>query len=109
MKRKQSIYLGIMIVTLVSLYSCDRRTSDPPPEPTPEVINPQTSREDEAIYQYQSTITNVIGALVRYSETEKAYYLDLSADDAKSIGFTDEEYNNALKFVVMLNNNTTEK
>ncbi|MBR8704068.1 hypothetical protein [Porphyromonas levii] len=94
----------LLIVVFLGLFSCSpqEHLKVDSSENESEFTTDKPSRE-ELLFLYQKNTDNALIELVRYSESEKEFILDLSIEDAKSIGITDEEYNNILKIVEKLN------
>lgn len=59
--------------------------------------------DNEVIYRNQTDKNNMIGGLIRYDYDEKKYILDISEQDARSLGITPEEYEQVQKRVEQMN------
>lgn len=59
--------------------------------------------DNEVIYRSQTDKTNMVGGLIRYDYNEKEYILDISEEDALSIGITSEEYEQVQQRVEQMN------
>lgn len=59
--------------------------------------------DNEVIYRNQTDKNNMIGGLIRYDYDEKKYILDISEQDALSLGITSEEHEQVQKRVEQMN------
>ena len=94
----------ISLTALLCAVSCKEETELQVPNPPPPHTNVKSAElDDEAVYRFQTDKNQMLNSMIRYDYTQKKYILDLSEQDASSIGITTQMYKDALKRVEEMN------
>lgn len=59
--------------------------------------------DKEVIYHNQTNKNNMLGSLIRYDYNNNIYVLDISKEDAISLGITSDEFEQAKRSVEQMN------
>ena len=94
----------ISLTALLCAVSCKEETELQVPNPPPPHTNVKSAElDDEAVYRFQTDKNQMLNSLIRYDYTKKKYVLDISEQDARSIGVTTQMYKDAIKRVEEMN------
>lgn len=94
----------ISLTALLCAVSCKEETELQVPNPPPPHTNVKSAElDDEAVYRFQTDKNQMLNSMIRYDYTKKKYVLDISEQDASSIGITTQMYKDALKRVEEMN------
>ena len=94
----------ISLTALLCAVSCKEETELQVPNPPPPHTNVKSAElDDEAVYRFQTDKNQMLNSMIRYDYTQKKYILDLSEQDASSIGITTQMYKDAIKRVEEMN------
>lgn len=94
----------ISLTALLCAVSCKEETELQVPNPPPPHTNVKSAElDDEAVYRFQTDKNQMLNSMIRYDYTQKKYILDLSEQDARSIGVTTQMYKDAIKRVEEMN------
>lgn len=94
----------ISLTALLCAVSCKEETELQVPNPPPPHTNVKSAELDnEAIYRFQTDKNQMLNSMIRYDYTKKKYVLDISEQDARSIGVTTQMYKDAIKRVEEMN------
>lgn len=101
MKTRYTIFaLSILLGAL----SCSKDTVQPHPKgPTFGENTGDLPLDSNDIYYSQTDKNRMLNSMIRYDNTQKKYILDLSEQDARSIGITTQMYKDAIKRVEEMN------
>ena len=101
MKTRYTIFA---LSILLGVLSCNEETVQPPPKgPTFGENTADWPIDSNDIYYSQTDKNRMLNSMIRYDYTQKKYILDLSEQDASSIGITTQMYKDALKRVEEMN------
>ena len=88
----------ISLTALLCAVSCKEETELQVPNPPPPHTNVKSAElDDEAVYRFQTDKNQMLNSMIRYDYTKKKYVLDISEQDARSIGVTTQMYKDAIK------------
>lgn len=94
----------ISLTALLCAVSCKEETELQVPNPPPPHTNVKSAElDDEAVYRFQTDKNQMLNSMIRYDYTKKKYVLDISEQDARSIGVTTQMYKDAIKRVEEMN------
>ena len=94
----------ISLTALLCTVSCKEETELQVPNPPPPHTNVKSAELDnEAVYRFQTDKNQMLNSMIRYDYTKKKYVLDISEQDARSIGITTQMYKDAIKRVEEMN------
>ena len=94
----------ISLTALLCAVSCKEETELQGPNPPPPHTNVKSAElDDEAVYRFQTDKNQMLNSMIRYDYTKKKYVLDISEQDARSIGVTTQMYKDAIKRVEEMN------
>ena len=94
----------ISLTALLCAVSCKEETELQVPNPPPPHTNAKSAElDDEAVYRFQTDKNQMLNSMIRYDYTKKKYVLDISEQDARSIGITTQMYKDAIKRVEEMN------
>lgn len=94
----------ISLTALLCAVSCKEETELQVPNPPPPHTNVKSAElDDEAVYRFQTDKNQMLNSMIRYDYTKKKYVLDISEQDARSIGITTQMYKDAIKRVEEMN------
>jgi hypothetical protein len=94
----------ISLTALLCAVSCKEETELQVPNPPPPHTNVKSAELDnEAVYRFQTDKNQMLNSMIRYDYTKKKYVLDISEQDARSIGVTTQMYKDAIKRVEEMN------
>ena len=94
----------ISLTALLCAVSCKEETELQVPNPPPPHTNAKSAElDDEAVYRFQTDKNQMLNSMIRYDYTKKKYVLDISEQDARSIGVTTQMYKDAIKRVEEMN------
>ena len=94
----------ISLTALLCTVSCKEETELQVPNPPPPHTNVKSAELDnEAVYRFQTDKNQMLNSMIRYDYTKKKYVLDISEQDARSIGVTTQMYKDAIKRVEEMN------
>lgn len=94
----------ISLTALLCAVSCKEETELQVPNPPPPHTNVKSAELDnEAVYRFQTDKNQMLNSMIRYDYTKKKYVLDISEQDARSIGITTQMYKDAIKRVEEMN------
>jgi hypothetical protein len=94
----------ISLTALLCAVSCKEETELQVPNPPPPHTNVKSAELDkEAVYRFQTDKNQMLNSMIRYDYTKKKYVLDISEQDASSIGITTQMYKDAIKRVEEMN------
>ena len=94
----------ISLTALLCAVSCKEETELQVPNPPPPHTNVKSVELDnEAVYRFQTDKNQMLNSMIRYDYTKKKYVLDISEQDARSIGITTQMYKDAIKRVEEMN------
>ena len=94
----------ISLTALLCAVSCKEETELQVPNPPPPHTNVKSAElDDEAVYRFQTDKNQMLNSMIRYYYTKKKYVLDISEQDARSIGVTTQMYKDAIKRVEEMN------
>lgn len=94
----------ISLTALLCTVSCKEETELQVPNPPPPHTNVKSAELDnEAVYRFQTDKNQMLNSMIRYDYTKKKYVLDISEQDARSIGVTTQMYKDAIKRVEKMN------
>lgn len=94
----------ISLTALLCTVSCKEETELQVPNPPPPHTNVKSAElDDEAVYRFQTDKNQMLNSMIRYDYTKKKYVLDISEQDARSIGVTTQMYKDAIKRVEEMN------
>ena len=94
----------ISLTALLCAVSCKEETELQVPNPPPPHTNVKSVELDnEAVYRFQTDKNQMLNSMIRYDYTKKKYVLDISEQDARSIGVTTQMYKDAIKRVEEMN------
>ena len=97
-------YTIIALSILLGVLSCNEDTVHPHPKgPTFGENTGDLPIDSNDIYYSQTDKNRMLNSMIRYDYTQKKYILDLSEQDASSIGITTQMYKDALKRVEEMN------
>lgn len=101
MKTKNII---IVLVLLFGTFSCKDEVEPQYPKGAGIQGNVENiTLDNEIIYRNQTDKNSMMNSLIRYNYTDKKYILDISEQDALSIGITSEIYERVQKRVEQMN------
>ena len=96
--------ITISLTALLCAVSCKEETELQVPNPPPPHTNVKSAELDnEAVYRFQTDKDQMLNSMIRYDYTKKKYVLDISEQDARSIGVTTQMYKDAIKRVEEMN------
>ena len=96
--------ITISLTALLCAVSCKEETELQVPNPPPPHTNVKSAElDDEAVYRFQTDKNQMLNSMIRYDYTKKKYVLDISEQDARSIGVTTQMYKDAIKRVEEMN------
>lgn len=94
----------ISLTAFLCAVSCKEETELQVPNPPPPHTNVKSAELDnEAVYRFQTDKNQMLNSMIRYDYTKKKYVLDISEQDARSIGITTQMYKDAIKRVEEMN------
>ena len=94
----------ISLTALLCAVSCKEETElQVPNPPSPHTNVKSAELDDEAVYRFQTDKNQMLNSMIRYDYTKKKYVLDISEQDARSIGVTTQMYKDAIKRVEEMN------
>ena len=94
----------ISLTALLCTVSCKEETELQVPNPPPPHTTVKSAELDnEAVYRFQTDKNQMLNSMIRYDYTKKKYVLDISEQDARSIGVTTQMYKDAIKRVEKMN------
>lgn len=94
----------ISLTALLCSVSCKEETELQVPNPPPPHTNVKSAElDDEVVYRFQTDKNQMLNSMIRYDYTKKKYVLDISEQDARSIGVTTQMYKDAIKRVEKMN------
>ena len=94
----------ISLTALLCAVSCKEESElqvSKPPLPHTNINS--TEFDSEAVYRFQTDKYQMLNSMIRYDYTKKKYVLDISEQDARSIGVTTQMYKDAIKRVEEMN------
>lgn len=101
MKTRYTIFA---LSILLGVLSCNEDTMQPHPKgPTFGENTGDLPLDSNDIYYSQTDKNRMLNSMIRYDYTQKKYILDLSEQDASSIGITTQMYKDAIKRVEEMN------
>ena len=94
----------ISLTAFLCAVSCKEETElQVPNPPPPHTIVKSAELDNEAVYRFQTDKNQMLNSMIRYDYTKKKYVLDISEQDARSIGVTTQMYKDAIKRVEEMN------